>query len=134
MNNNLNKFKVKINKINISNNQLLIVSNDNIEFMSPIKKGSVECKIYNELLQEVNIGNLQENNLITIYGFQNNKKKLSDNQKLYNYLTNNYNENNENNEKNIIIIKKIMVKNNYVFNSESSSDCDCSDYDQFNLK
>lgn len=123
----LSKYKIKISKVELGNDYLTIISDNGNEFKSPIKKGSIECRIYNESNQEVSLGNLEENSLVTILGTTNNKNKLSDNQKLYNYLTNNLvNEPNksENREKNIIVIRKIIVKNNWVFNSDSSEHSD----------
>jgi hypothetical protein len=101
----MNKYKIKINKIDICNNIFKIISDDGIIFISPIKKGSVSFQIFNELNYEIHLGNLQENNLITIYSEPN----------INNYLVNKL-------EKNIIIIKKIKMKNNYIFNSESSEE------------
>jgi len=85
----LPKYKIKIIQIECNKDNLIIKSEDGTMFRSPIKKGSIECRIYNELNQEVNLGYLEENSLVTIYGVKNKENKLSDKQKLYNYLTNN---------------------------------------------
>jgi hypothetical protein len=99
------KHKIKINRFNFANNIFKIYSDDNICFGSFIKKGSVCFSIFNSLNEEVNLSCLECNQLITIYADNNIDKKLEHNK-----------------EKNIIIIKKIKIKNNYVFNSDSSSD------------
>lgn len=106
---NLIKYKIKISKMDITNNQLIIESDDGKQFVSEIKKGSVNFKIFNETEQEVNLGNLEENKLVTIFGSLNiiNENKLMEKNK---------------DKKNIIIINKIRVKNNYIFDSESSDD------------
>ncbi len=124
----LNKYKIKISKIDFNSNDFKIESDDGKIFTSPIKKGSVQCKIFNESNQEVNLSCIEENGLVTIIGLKLEKTTISDKQKLYNYLVNdlenNQPEKSENNqpEKNIIVIRKIIVKNNYVFNSDSSDE------------
>jgi hypothetical protein len=119
--NELVKYKIKINKININNDSFIIESTEGIMFLAPIKKGSVQCKIFNESNQEVNLGNIEENNLVTIIGCKTKETIITDEQKLYNYLIN------EKSEKNIIVIRKIIIKNNYVFNSDSSNENDIFD-------
>ena len=97
------KFKIKVKKIDINDKKLSIISQNNDKiFISPIIKGSIKCKIFNESEEEVNLGNLEENSIIKIYGV---------------------NEKNQEN-KNIVIIKKIQIKNTYIFNSDSSEDID----------
>lgn len=110
-------YKIKINKIEVIDNNFIIESDNGIVFTAPIKKGSIQCKIFNESNQEVNLSNIEKNDLVTIIGSENGS--IPDKQKLYNYLVNNLpNET----EKNNIIIRKIIVKNNYVFNSDSSDE------------
>jgi hypothetical protein len=93
----MEKYKIKINKLEILNDTLII----NNKFTANIIKGSVNFIIYNQAYEEINLSSLKENNLITIYGVQKKTKN--------------------------IIIKKIIVKNNYVFHSDSSEEL--SDFD-----
>lgn len=95
----MNKYKIKIDKINITNDIFSIISTTNINYISEIRKGSIMCKIYNEDTQEVSLNNLEEGDNVTIYG-------------------------NINKENNLIIIKKIKIKNKYKFINESSEDID----------
>ena len=88
------KTKIKINKIDITQNLFTITSHKNETYVSPIIRGSVEFKIYNENGKEVHLGNLDENDIITVYF----------------------------NNSNINSIIKIKIKNKYVFNSESSDE------------
>jgi hypothetical protein len=122
----LNKYKIKISKIDFNSNNFRIESDDGIIFVTPIKKGSIQCKIFNESNQEVNLSSIEENSLVIIIGSTNSQvikeTKISDKQKLYNYLVNNESDKSENKEKNIIVIRKIIVKNNYMFNSDSSEE------------
>ena len=118
MTNKITKYKVRIKNIELTYNKLLIESDEGVIFMSPIKKGSVECRIFNESRCEVNLSNLEENILVTIHGCYEKESVLTDNQKLYNFLINE----DENNQKNIIVIKNIVVKNNYMFTSDTSDD------------
>jgi hypothetical protein len=110
-------YKIKISKIDIIDNNFIIESDNGKVFMAPIKKGSIQCKIFNESNQEVNLSNIEKNNLVTIIG--SNQETISDNRKIYNCLTNNLPNELETNN---IIMKKIIVKNNYVFNSDSSDE------------
>lgn len=91
LSNQLNKYKIKIRKIILNSNNFIIESYDGEIFEVPIKKGSIQCKIYNESNQEVNLSSIEENSLVTII-------------------------------KNSIVIREIIVKNNYVFNSDSSTE------------
>jgi hypothetical protein len=93
------KTKIRIKKINIENNIFSIESSDNKLYISDIIKGSVNFKIYNEDQSEVNLSNLEEDAIIKVYG--------------KNHIIN---------EKNNIIIKKIIVQNKYIFDSDSSED------------
>ena len=125
--NNFYNYKIKIKQININSDNLIIESNKGDIFITLIKKGSIKCKIFNESKQEVNLTYLNENSLVTITGSD---IKLDIN-KSYNYLINDLEINNE--EKNIIVINKICVKNNYVFNSDSSDSSDILEIiDSFN--
>ena len=92
----LKKYKIKINNILLTSNSFTIKSTDNIIFKSPIIKGSIGFKIYNENNNEVNLSNINNNDLIIIYG--------------------------NDNEEDVINIHKIVIKNNYVLNSDSSDD------------
>ena len=91
----LKKYKIKINNILLSHDSLLIESTDNISFISPIIKGSIKFKIYNENGNEVTLANINNNDLVVIYG---------------------------NNNDTLITIHKIIIKNNYILNSDSSDD------------
>jgi hypothetical protein len=91
----LNKYKIKIREININNN-FIIKSFDNREFISEIFRGSVKFKLYNKSGNEVPISNLEENQFAKIYGFE----------------TKNQN----------IIINKIIIPDNYILLSDSSED------------
>jgi hypothetical protein len=102
LSNQITKYKIKIRKLILNTNNFIIESYDGEIFEVPIKKGSIQCKIYNEANQEVNLSSIEENSLVTIIK-------------------------NKNTEKNSIVIRKIIVKNNYVFNSDSSTE-----YNEFN--
>ena len=126
----LNKYKIKINKIDFNSNNFKIESYNGLIFMIPIKKGSIQCKIFNESNQEVNLSSIKENNLVTIISSPKSsvikEVNIVDKMKLHKYLESNLINNeldkSENKEKNIIVIKKIIVKNNYVFNYDSSEE------------
>ena len=89
----LNKYKIKISKIDFNSNDFRIESDDGTIFITPIKKGSIQCKIFNESNQEVSLSSIEENSLVTIIGSTNSsvieETKRSDKQKLYKYLVNN---------------------------------------------
>jgi hypothetical protein len=141
MNSIINKYKIKIGLIDFNENNFKIISDDGKTFISKIKKGSVDFKIFNEHNQEVNLSNLESGDLIQVYGsskYPNNDHLLSNDEKkdvdsllkliggstsLNNSLDNN-NKLGKIDEKNSIIIKKIIIKNKYVFNSESSEEFD----------
>lgn len=141
MNSIINKYKIKIGLIDFNENNFKIISDDGKTFISKIKKGSVDFKIFNEHNQEVNLSNLESGDLIQVYGSSkdpNNNHLLSNDEKkdvdsllkliggstsLNNSLDNN-NKLGKIDEKNSIIIKKIIIKNKYVFNSESSEEFD----------
>jgi len=93
------KYKIKIDKINITYDIFSIISTTKNNYISEIKKGSVLCKIYNDDMKEISLNNLEEGDNVTIYG-------------------------NINKENNLIIIKKIKIKNKYKFINESSEDID----------
>lgn len=90
----MKKVKVKILDIIIDNN-FKILSKDYI-FISKIKKGSVDFKIFNENNEEVNLSNLNTGDIIKVYGI--------------------------NIDKNNIVIKKIIIQNNYILLSDSSEE------------
>ena len=92
----LKKYKIKINNILLTSNSFTIKSTDNIIFKSPIIKGSIGFKIYNENNNEVNLSNINNNDSIIIYGNDNIDSSVD--------------------------IHKIVIKNNYVLNSDSSDD------------
>ena len=92
------KYKIKIDKINLTDNSFNLYSSDNILFFSEIIKGSVKFKIFNEMDYEMSLFNLEEGELVTIYG---------------NIMI-----------ENKIIIKKIIIKNKYILDSDSSEDID----------
>ncbi len=141
MNSIINKYKIKIGLIDFNENNFKIISDDGKTFISKIKKGSVDFKIFNEHNQEVNLSNLESGDLIQVYGsskYPSNNHLLSNDEKkdvdsllkliggstsLNNSLDNN-NKLGKIDEKNSIIIKKIIIKNKYVFNSESSEEFD----------
>ncbi len=99
--------KIKINSINITKESFIITDTDGRTFTSKIKKGSVNFQVYNQDNQEVNISNIEEGDVIKIQTI--NKKSLDKTQQKNN------------------IIKKIIIKNKYVFNSESSDDLETDD-------
>jgi hypothetical protein len=99
MSNVVEKFKIKIDKINLMNNTFTIISNKNQIFNSNIVRGSVEFKIYTESGKEVNLSNISIGDIVTIYGYQEEKN-------------------------NIINIKKIKIKDMYYIMSDSESDID----------
>jgi hypothetical protein len=83
---------IKIKNINIINNKYIILSYNNIEFVSSIYKGNVNFNIFNEYKKQLSLDILNVNDIINIY----------------------YNNNNNN----INIIKKIIIKYKYIFNNE----------------
>ena len=62
----MKKIKIKINKINIENDNFIIVSNNDV-YTAPIISGSVMFKIYNENNKEVDLSSINENDIITMY-------------------------------------------------------------------
>jgi hypothetical protein len=96
------KYKIKIKKIIIINNIYTIESYDNKIFISKIKNGSVNFNIYNNLSNEIFLNNIEENDIIKIYGYPKYNSK-------------------EKNIINNILIKKIII-NKYNFISSESSD------------
>jgi len=203
---NINKYKIKIASIDFTNNNFIIMSNNQEIFESKIIKGSVDFKIFNEHGQEVNLSNLESGDLVQIIGFTKSKhnqltdpedkqltdlehkqltdpedkqltdpedKQLTDPEHKqltdpeykqltnleYKQLTNleykplkpdekkdvnellkligesnikiKNNKLKKTDQKNSIIIKKIIIKNKYVFNSESSEEFDSYDWHKF---
>ncbi len=94
----MESYKIKIKEIYISKKDFIIISQDGSKYISNIKKGSVDFKIINENNMELPLNYIENGDNVKIYG-----NKI---------------------EKNNIIIKKIIIKNKYVFNSESSEDLD----------
>ena len=96
------KYKIVIKQIIITPEVFKIISTDGINFISKINKGSIKFKIYNEDNQQVNLCNINEGDIVNIY-----TKQLYKSIDLINQT---------------IIIKKILIKNKYIFHSESSDD------------
>lgn len=116
------KHKIKIKSINIDKNNFIIESENNLTFTSKIIKGSVDFKIYNENNEEVYLSNLEVGDLIQVYQLSDSKPEKKDIDKLLNLLdkNNNFKKPEQKNS----IINKIVIKNKYVFNSESSENYD----------
>ena len=116
------KHKIKIKSINIDKNNFIIESENNLTFISKIIKGSVDFKIYNENNEEVYLSNLEVGDLIQVYQLTDSKPEKKDIDKLLNLLdkNNNFKKPEQKNS----IINKIVIKNKYVFNSESSENYD----------
>ena len=98
----MEKYKIIIKQINFTPELFTIISTTDINFVSKINKGSIDFKIYNEDNQEVKLSNFEEGDIIYIYTMP---------------IYKNINLIDQN-----IIIKKILIKNKYIFNSESSND------------
>jgi hypothetical protein len=96
------KYKIVIKQIIITPELFTIISTDGIKFVSKINKGSINFKIYNEDYQQVNLCNINEDDIVNIYSTSLYKSIDLINQN--------------------IIIKKILIKNKYIFHSESSDD------------
>jgi hypothetical protein len=109
------KHKIKIKSINIDKNSFVIESENDLTFVSKIIKGSVDFKIYNENNYEVNLSNLEIGDLIQVYEIIDSKSKKDQN--------NNFKKPEQKNS----IINKIIIKNKYVFNSDSSENYDLLD-------
>ena len=90
-------YKIRIDDFIISPDHIIIKYRED-KFMSKIEKGSIGFKIVNEDNREIPLSYINVGDKIKIYG-----NKI---------------------EKNNIIIKKIIIKNKYIFNSESSEDLD----------
>jgi hypothetical protein len=120
------KHKIKIKSINIDKNNFIIKSEDNLTFISKIIKGSVNFKIFNENDDEVNLSNLEVGDLIQIYEITDSKSENKDIDKLLRLLDNKNNNFKKPEQKNSII-NKIIIKNKYIFNSESSENYDILD-------
>jgi hypothetical protein len=126
------KHKIKIKLINIDKNNFFIESENNQTFTSKIIKGSVDFKIYNENNEEVNLSNLEVGDLIQIYENINSKPNESNDVNKLLKLLDETNYNNSNNylkktEQKNSIINKIIIKNKYIFNSDSSENYDIID-------
>ena len=103
--------KIKINSINLLDNLFIITDTNGKIFTSKILKGSVNFRVYNEDNQEVDLSNIEEGSIVKIQIID---EKISD-----------FKEQKNN------IIKKIIIKNKYVFNSESSDDLKLDDENYF---
>ena len=104
--------KIKISSMNLTKDLFIITDTNGKIFTGKILKGSVDFRIYNEDNQEVNLSNIEEGDVIKI---QTNNIKSFDLKEQKNN-----------------IIKKIIIKNKYVFNSESSDDFKSDDENYFN--
>jgi hypothetical protein len=104
--------KIKINSMNLTKDLFIITDTNGKTFTGKILKGSVDFRIYNEDNQEVNLSNIEEGDVIKIQTYDIKSSDLKE-------------------EKNNII-KKIIIKNKYVFNSESSDDFKSDDENYFN--
>lgn len=100
----MKKFKIKIDKIDLTDKQFIIYSTQGEIFISKIIKGSINFEIYNEHNLQVTLKNIEVGDRVKIYG-------------------NKINRNN-------IIINKIIIKNKYIFNldSETNSPDNLIDY------
>lgn len=107
----MEKKKIIINSISFTNDLFTIKDTNGHEFTGKIVKGSVDFKVYNEDSQEMNISNIEEGDVINILITKNNTIDLKE-------------------QKNSII-KKIIIKNKYIFNSESSDDFEVSSENYF---
>lgn len=96
----MQEHKIKISKIKLNKDSLIIKDILKRRFVIPIIKGSIDCKIYNENNNEVCLSDINK----------------GDNIKIYTDLQKND------------IIKKIIVKNNYIFNNESSESSEEFDF------
>ena len=85
--------------------------NEKLGITGNILKGSVDFRIYNEDNEEVNLSNIEEGDVIKIQTISIKSSDLKE-------------------QKNNII-KKIIIKNKYVFNSESSDDIKSDDENYF---
>lgn len=99
--------KIKINSLKFTQELFVITDTAGKTYTSNIVKGSVGFRVYNEENQEVPISNIEEGDVIKI---QTTNSKNSDIKQQKNN-----------------IIKKIIIKNKYVFNSESSDDFETDD-------
>lgn len=93
----MEKYNINVKEINITRDQFTIQGNSNRVFVGSIIKGSVNFKVFNENNDEVCISSIDIGDFIKIYGYENNEN---------------------------IVIKKVLVKNKYIFNSDSSDDID----------
>lgn len=91
------RIKIKIKKININNNDIIIVGSNDIEFYSPIIKGMTQFNIYDENKKIYSLDSIQENDSIKLY---------------YSIMD----------EKNII--GKVIINNKYMVISDDSIDID----------
>lgn len=104
--------KIKIHSMNLTKDFITITDTNGKTFTGKILKGSVDFHIYNENNQEVSLSNIEEGDIIKIQTINIKSSDLKE-------------------QKNNII-KKIIIKNKYVFNSESSDDFKSDDENYFN--
>jgi len=116
---NISKHKIKIKSINLDKNNFIIQSENNQTFISKIIKGSVDFKIYNENKEELNLSNLEIGDLIQIYEITDLKQEENNDVNKLLILLDQNNNFKKPKQKNSII-NKIIIKNKYVFNSDSS--------------
>ena len=99
--------KIKVNLVNFTQELFTITDTEGRTYTSKVTKGSVNFRVYNQDNQEVPISNIEEGEVIKIQ-IVNDKIQQKNN-----------------------IIKKIIIKNKYVFNSESSDDLESDDENLF---
>jgi len=103
--------KIKINTVNFTQESFTITDTEGRTYTSKVVKGSVNFRVYNQDEQEVPISNIEEGDVIKI--------QIA-NGKTFDKIQPKNN-----------IIKKIIIKNKYVFNSESSDDLESEDENLF---
>lgn len=106
--------KIKISSLNFTRESFTITDTEGNTYTSRVTKGSVGFRIYTEEAQEVPISNIEEGDVIKI-------EIVHDKTQDKNQQKNN-------------IIKKIIIKNKYVFNSESSDDLESDEENLFSNK
>ena len=109
----IQKYKIKISKIDIIHSFFLLLSDKNELYYSNITKGTVDFRLYNDNNIELYLNNINEGDNITIYGVKGN-----------NILINNLPDYNKNT---IINIKKIKIKAKYKFIEDSDEEYEETD-------
>lgn len=110
----IQKYKIKINKIDIIPNYFILLSNKNELYYADITKGSVNFRIYNDNNIELYLDAINEEDNITIYGIKEDNNIINNNLLDYNKNT-------------IINIKKIKIKAKYKFIEDSDNDYEETD-------